>query len=211
MLILSRSRQIISKRDKIVGGRFRLSTIDFEGLYFDSIGLADARIEVRAFSDVIIPALAMDTVCCSITSCKIVRVLSDILSNSSIQQMPPSDSTSAPLKNKTKFQLPFQNHLTRFVVSDDIGSETDSGWPFSGRVNSTRCQFVHILQKLDAICCTCKSCDLLTPGSPASKMLISPLKRLVADLRRVLPTPPNNWSNKLFLTFSNFQTLGAKS
>merc|ERR1719419_420123 len=38
----------------------------------------------------------MDTVCCSITSCKMERALSDILSNSSMQQMPRSLSTSAP-------------------------------------------------------------------------------------------------------------------
>ena len=34
-------------------------------LYFDPTGLAAARIEVLALSVVIIPALAIDTVCCS--------------------------------------------------------------------------------------------------------------------------------------------------
>merc|ERR1711892_881351 len=38
----------------------------------------------------------MDTVCCSITSCKMLRVPSDILSNSSMQQIPRSDRTNAP-------------------------------------------------------------------------------------------------------------------
>ena len=33
--------------------------------YFDPIGLAAARIDVRALSVVMIPALAMETVCCS--------------------------------------------------------------------------------------------------------------------------------------------------
>jgi hypothetical protein len=87
----------MSNRDRIVGGRFKLSMIDLDGLYFDSIGLADANIDVLAFRDVIIPALAMDTVCCSITSCNIVLVFSDILSNSSMQHIPPSDKTNAPL------------------------------------------------------------------------------------------------------------------
>ena len=69
-----------------------------------------------------IPALAMETVCCSceiketkvsraisskeeeererltMTSCKTLRVASDILSNSSIQQTPPSERTRAPLR-----------------------------------------------------------------------------------------------------------------
>ena len=34
-------------------------------LYFDPMGLAAARIDVRAFSVVMIPALAIETVCCS--------------------------------------------------------------------------------------------------------------------------------------------------
>jgi len=35
------------------------------GSYRELMGLAAARIEVRAFRVVMIPALAMDTVCCS--------------------------------------------------------------------------------------------------------------------------------------------------
>ena len=68
------------------------------GLYFDPTGLAAARIEVRALRVVMMPALAIETVCCSITSCSTDRVASDILSNSSIQQTPPSERTRAPLK-----------------------------------------------------------------------------------------------------------------
>ena len=34
-------------------------------LYLDSTGLAAARMEVRAFKVVIIPAFAIETVCCS--------------------------------------------------------------------------------------------------------------------------------------------------
>lgn len=34
-------------------------------LYFDPTGFAAARIDVRAFKVVMMPALAMDTVCCS--------------------------------------------------------------------------------------------------------------------------------------------------
>lgn len=34
-------------------------------LYFDSTGLAAARMEVRAFKVVMMPAFAIETVCCS--------------------------------------------------------------------------------------------------------------------------------------------------
>ena len=60
-------------------------------------GLAAARIEVRAFSVQIMPALATEMVCCSMASCSTERVVSSILSNSSMQQIPLSLSTNAPL------------------------------------------------------------------------------------------------------------------
>ena len=66
------------------------------GLYRLPMGLAEARMLVLAFSVVMMPALATDTVCCSMTSCSTDRVESDILSNSSMQHTPPSESTSAP-------------------------------------------------------------------------------------------------------------------
>ena len=52
--------------------------------------------EVRAFKDVVMPALDMEIVCCSMTSWMAVRSLSSILSNSSMQQMPLSARTRAP-------------------------------------------------------------------------------------------------------------------
>jgi len=72
------------------------STTDFLGLYFESIGLAAAKTAVLAFKVQIIPALATETVYCSIASCKMTLVFSSILSNSSIQQIPLSESTRAP-------------------------------------------------------------------------------------------------------------------
>jgi len=85
--------------------------------YFDPTGLAAAKRDVRALRVVMMPALAIETVCCSlrgtvsqghlyaegdisgptITSCNTLRVASDILSNSSIQHTPPSLRTRAPL------------------------------------------------------------------------------------------------------------------
>ena len=72
------------------------STGDTLGLYRPYRGLAAARIEVRALRVVDIPALFIEMVCCSITSWIAVLSDSSILSNSSIQQMPLSASTSAP-------------------------------------------------------------------------------------------------------------------
>jgi hypothetical protein len=58
--------------------------------------LAAAKIEVLAFSQVVIPALAMDTVYYSITSWIETLSCSSILSNSSMQQIPLSARTKAP-------------------------------------------------------------------------------------------------------------------
>lgn len=52
--------------------------------------------DVRAFSCVKMPSMAILTVCCSITSHIVSRSLSFILSNSSMQQMPIFASTNAP-------------------------------------------------------------------------------------------------------------------
>ncbi|KAH3665076.1 hypothetical protein OGATHE_003891 [Ogataea polymorpha] len=94
---LSKIRYTRSKRDRSGGGRSMFFVTGRFGLYLDSIGLAEARMEVLALSVVIIPALAIEIVCCSITSCNTDRVDSDILSNSSMQHTPPSERTSAPL------------------------------------------------------------------------------------------------------------------
>jgi hypothetical protein len=79
-----------------VGGSLILSTTDSLGSYLDLTGLAAARMAVRAFNVQMMPALATDTVYCSIASCNITLVPSSILSNSSIQQIPLSDRTKAP-------------------------------------------------------------------------------------------------------------------
>ena len=49
-----------------------------------------------AFRLQMMPALAMLTVCCSIASWRMARVVSDILSNSSMQHTPWSERTRAP-------------------------------------------------------------------------------------------------------------------
>ena len=74
--------------------------IVFFGFHWESTGLAAANMDVLALREQMIPALAMDNVCCSITSWRTDLVLSFILSNSSMQQMPLSLSTSAPLQKR---------------------------------------------------------------------------------------------------------------
>jgi hypothetical protein len=66
-------------------------------------GFAPAKIAVLAFNVATIPALATEIVYYSIASCKMDLVLSSILSNSSIQQIPKSLKTSAPLSKTISF------------------------------------------------------------------------------------------------------------
>ena len=73
-----------------------LSMTDRRGLYLESTGLAEAKMAVLAFNWQTIPVLAMEIVCCSMASCRMVLVFSSILSNSSMQQIPLSERTMAP-------------------------------------------------------------------------------------------------------------------
>jgi hypothetical protein len=86
-----------SKRESKAGGKFIFYTTDFFASYFECTGLAAARIAVLEFNWQTIPALAIDIVCCSIAYSKIVLLFLSILSNSSMQQIPKSLRTKAPL------------------------------------------------------------------------------------------------------------------
>lgn len=80
-----------------------LSTTESFGSYLLLTGFAAAKIAVLALSYAIMPAFATDTVYYSIASWRITLVLSSILSNSSIQQIPLSERTSAPLSRTISF------------------------------------------------------------------------------------------------------------
>lgn len=95
--------------DVLKEGQLRLSTKDclsrdesltspglFMSSYRPKTGFAAARTLVLEFRMVVIPALAMEIVCCSIASWIATRSSSLILSNSSMQTTPPSASTIAP-------------------------------------------------------------------------------------------------------------------
>lgn len=62
---LSRIKYNRSNRDMREGGRLMFSTIESLRSNWERMGFAEARMEVRAFSVVMMPALAMETVCCS--------------------------------------------------------------------------------------------------------------------------------------------------
>lgn len=98
---LGRSNMIYikSKRESRAGIKFMFSTTDFFTLYFEFIGLAAAKMAVLEFNWQTMPAFAIDIVCCYIAYSNIVFELSSILSNSSIQHMPKSLRTKAPLSN----------------------------------------------------------------------------------------------------------------
>jgi hypothetical protein len=137
------------------------------GSYRELIGLAAAKMDVRAFRVVMIPALAIETVCCSyslapvtvnsngeghtMTSCRTERVESDILSNSSIQHTPPSERTSAPLSCQLKLfhkedpSLPLEYELLRVGITGNVGSQTDCRRSLTRGVDASRCDLVHIL------------------------------------------------------------------
>jgi hypothetical protein len=60
----------MTHREIGVGGKSIFQVMGNSGSYFEPTGLAAAKIEVRAFSVVIIPALAIKTVC---RSCSLLR------------------------------------------------------------------------------------------------------------------------------------------
>jgi hypothetical protein len=99
----SRSKNNKSNLERRAAGRLMFSCGLSFWLYLPYNGFAAAKIEVLAFKEVVIPALAIDTVYCSITSWIFVLSLSSILSNSSIQQIPVSDKTKAPPSKTNSF------------------------------------------------------------------------------------------------------------
>mmetsp|Transcript_46916 Transcript_46916/g.92908 ORF Transcript_46916/g.92908 Transcript_46916/m.92908 type:complete len:264 (-) Transcript_46916:910-1701(-) len=98
---VSKSKNKRSNRESRAGGKSMFSTGDFMMSYRPYFGFAAASTVVREFNVVVMPALAKDTDCCSMTSWIAVRSFSSILSNSSMQQMPMSARTRAPPSRET--------------------------------------------------------------------------------------------------------------
>ena len=169
---------IRSKRDRSAAGRLMFSWGVAEMLYRPYAGFAAASTAVRALSVVVIPALAMDTVCCSITSWIAVRSLSSILSNSSMQQMPLSASTSAP--------------PSRTISPVTVSRCTEAVKPTPELPRPV----VYTPRGATETMCF-RSCDLATPGSPIRQMCTSPLILMPSGSARVVP--PHSSSSRAFL------------
>merc|ERR1719401_454558 len=135
-------------------GKLMLSTTDFFGSYDESFGFADARMDVRAFKEQTMPAFATLTVCCSIASWRIARAFSSILSNSSMQHIPLSANTRAPLSS------------TRSLVTGSLLIEA---------VRPTALlplPEVYIARGA-SLYAYCSNCDFAVDGSPQSNEFIS--------------------------------------
>lgn len=147
---------------------------DLLGSYSPYTGLAEAKTLHLAFKMVWIPPLAIDTVCCSITSCRATRSSKFILSNSSMQITPLSASTIAPA-SKVCF---FYSSLTKAAVNPTPVEPLPVEWIQRGAIYPI---FLNIW-------------DFPTPGSPIKRMLISPLT-LVSFLPKSSLPPKSIKSN----------------
>jgi hypothetical protein len=69
------------------------------------VGFAAANIDVLELRTVVMPAFAIEIVCCSMASCIATQSCGLILSNSSMQTTPPSANTKAPPSRWNYFVL----------------------------------------------------------------------------------------------------------
>lgn len=123
-------------------------------------GLAAAKTLQRAFSRAWMPAFAIVTRPCSITSWMAVRSMSDILSNSSMQTTPRSARTMAPASRRRSprnrrgkctchgLRQRTEKNLGLFLRSSQ-GTRTQQG--FNGRI--TRKREVPFLSSTLQSCC----------------------------------------------------------
>lgn len=118
---------------------------------------------------------AMESVCCSITSCRTDLVLSFILSNSSMQQMPLSLSTRAPVwRTSCRVSGSFITYAVRPTALEPL---PEVYWPRGTRLYTYW-----------------SSWDLLVPGSPQRRMLISERKFPLPVWVKSFLDPPKSWS-----------------
>mmetsp|Transcript_32058 Transcript_32058/g.83971 ORF Transcript_32058/g.83971 Transcript_32058/m.83971 type:complete len:274 (+) Transcript_32058:976-1797(+) len=149
--------------------------------YFPLMGLAAAMTAHRAWSEVTMPALEIEMVCCSIASWIEVRSWSFILSNSSIRQTPWSASTSAP---------PWSVHslVSGSRATAAVRPTAEAPCPV---VKTARghTRSVHL-----------RNCDFAVPGSPTISTLMSPRTRILFSSS--LASPPKSVSARAILMSS---------
>ena len=170
--------QMISNLEASAGANpvssYALITLVFLCLFVNlpSFGLAAARIAHLEFRVAVIPPLATWTFCCSIAGCIILVSSVEILSNSSIAASPRSESGSTPA---SRANLPSPNaSLTAAAVSP----APEVPPPVANLPLGERFEM------------NVSSCDLATPGSPMSRICMSPLDLVLSFSLR--ETPPKS-------------------
>mmetsp|Transcript_6 Transcript_6/g.7 ORF Transcript_6/g.7 Transcript_6/m.7 type:complete len:259 (+) Transcript_6:1157-1933(+) len=143
------------------------------------MGLAAAMTLHLALRLTWMPALAMVTVCCSMTSWMATLSMSPILSNSSMHTTPLSASTIAPA---SKCFSP----VSLSIVTAAVNPTPDEPLPV-------------VLMAKGAMSMMCRrSCDFAVEGSPTISKLISPLRWV--PLGRFFSAPPRSCRRMAFLT-----------
>mmetsp|Transcript_46281 Transcript_46281/g.149163 ORF Transcript_46281/g.149163 Transcript_46281/m.149163 type:complete len:391 (-) Transcript_46281:521-1693(-) len=185
---LSRMMKRRSKRERSESGIPMFAIALWFLSYEPHTGFAAATTEQRALSDACMPALAMVTVCCSITSWMATRSASTILSNSSTQHTPRSASTIAPASSRL---AP--------VSSSDVTAAVRPTPEEPRPVVEMARGAVRITAR--------RSCDLAVDGSPSIRMLMSPRK--CVPFARLRSVPPSSISSSARFSKSCPNTEGA--
>jgi hypothetical protein len=107
--------KMTSNRESSVGGSSICSAIVLSLENRPHFGFAAASTGHRAFRVEVIPAFAIETVCCSSASCIAERSSGLILSSSSMTAMPPSARTSSPASRTQR--PPAKSSFTAAAVS----------------------------------------------------------------------------------------------
>mmetsp|Transcript_29921 Transcript_29921/g.85489 ORF Transcript_29921/g.85489 Transcript_29921/m.85489 type:complete len:237 (-) Transcript_29921:620-1330(-) len=174
----SLTRKIMSKRERMVVSKSIWSAVLWRSSYVPKRGLAAASTLHWVFNIVVIPAFAIEMVCCSIASWIATRSFSSILSNSSMHTMPPSASTMAP-PSRLK---PPPGEDTMLAVRPAALEPLPLVYTATGATFSANL----------------RNWLLAVPGSPSSSMLLSPLMRVPSGSR--LRAPPKSMQATPLLT-----------
>mmetsp|Transcript_38238 Transcript_38238/g.89410 ORF Transcript_38238/g.89410 Transcript_38238/m.89410 type:complete len:203 (+) Transcript_38238:1039-1647(+) len=127
-------------------------------------------------------ALAMVTVCCSMTSWIATRSISLILSNSSMQTTPLSARTMAPASS-------LRSPVSESVVTAAVRPTPDEPLPLVEMARGAACSTKR------------RSCDFAVDGSPTMSTLMSP-RRWVLVCFTSFSTPPRSIRRRPFLMYS---------
>ena len=170
-----------------VGGRSICWATDWKGSNLPNFGFAAANTLVSARNVAWTFALLMVIVCCSIASCIALLSWGSIFSNSSIQIKPLLARTIAPASKLHPLKY---SSLTTVAVKPAPEVDFPTTYLPFGEISAIKFRVT----------------DLATPGSPISKMCISPL--LLCPSAWIFLTPPKSCKTSEFFISSYPQTLG---